>query len=191
MTSPATQYEQVKSLPFLNACINEGLRLHSTSAMGLPRVIPPGTVLEVCGETFGPGCILSVPSFTIHRDKAVWGEDVDAFRPERWLEAGVDVQAGVGTGQMSKAFNPFSYGPRYAIPRTRTTSDINDGSPRSFFFEYIAGHVLGAIWPAWSCRLSFLLSLPDMSLSCSNPTNRYVVSFVHSGPALSWLAMWL
>lgn len=112
MSSPATSYEKVKSLPYLNACINEGLRLHSTSAMGLPRVVPPGTVLEVCGEKFGPGSILSVPSFTVHRDKAVWGEDEDAFRPERWMEAGVDVQAGVGTGRMSKAFNPFSYGPR-------------------------------------------------------------------------------
>ncbi|KAF8760091.1 Cytochrome P450 monooxygenase [Rhizoctonia solani] len=112
MTTPATSFENVKSLPYLNACINEGLRLHATSSMGLPRVIPPGTVLEVCGEKFGPGSVLSVPSFTIHRDQAVWGEDVEAFRPERWIEAGTDVQAGVGTGPMAKAFNPFSYGPR-------------------------------------------------------------------------------
>ncbi|CAE6424331.1 unnamed protein product [Rhizoctonia solani] len=112
MPTPATSFEKVKSLPYLNACINEGLRLHATSAMGLPRVIPPGTVLEVCGEKFGPGSVLSVPSFTIHRDQDVWGEDVEAFRPERWLEAGADVQAGVGNGPMAKAFNPFSYGPR-------------------------------------------------------------------------------
>ncbi|KAJ7806569.1 hypothetical protein B0H14DRAFT_2875578, partial [Mycena olivaceomarginata] len=30
--------EQVKRLPYLDACINEGLRIHSTSALGLPRV---------------------------------------------------------------------------------------------------------------------------------------------------------
>jgi benzoate 4-monooxygenase len=80
--------------------------------MGLPRVIPPGTTVEVCGEKFGPGSVLSVPSFTIHRDQSVWGEDVEKFRPERWFEAGTDVQAGTGTGPMAKAFNPFSYGPR-------------------------------------------------------------------------------
>lgn len=124
MSSPATSYEKVKSLPYLNACINEGLRLHSTSAMGLPRVIPPGTVLEVCGEKFGPGSILSVPSFTVHRDKGVWGEEVEAFRPERWMEAGVDVQAGVGTGKMSKAFNPFSYGPRACVGRNLASMEL-------------------------------------------------------------------
>ncbi|KAG8713699.1 hypothetical protein FRC11_011368 [Ceratobasidium sp. 423] len=124
MPTPATSYEKVKSLPYLNACINEGLRLHATSSMGLPRVIPPGTVLEVCGEKFGPGSILSVPSFTIHRDQAIWGENVEAFRPERWLEAGVEVQAGVGTGPMAKAFNPFSYGPRACVGRNLASMEL-------------------------------------------------------------------
>ncbi|QRW16222.1 cytochrome P450 family protein [Rhizoctonia solani] len=124
MTTPATSFENVKSLPYLNACINEGLRLHATSSMGLPRVIPPGTVLEVCGEKFGPGSVLSVPSFTIHRDQAVWGEDVEAFRPERWIEAGTDVQAGVGTGPMAKAFNPFSYGPRACVGRNLASMEL-------------------------------------------------------------------
>ena len=50
------------------------------------------------------GAVLSVPTYTIHRDKAVWGEDADAFRPERWFEQDkVEVQ---------KTFNPFSFGPR-------------------------------------------------------------------------------
>lgn len=75
--------------------------------MGLPRVVPPGSVLEVCGERFGPGCVLSVPSFSIHRDESVWGEDVETFRPERWL----DEESGE-EGKMGRAFNPFSYGPR-------------------------------------------------------------------------------
>ncbi|QRV87850.1 cytochrome P450 family protein [Ceratobasidium sp. AG-Ba] len=114
--SPATTYDSVKSLPYLNACINEGLRLHSTSSMGLPRVIPPGTELEVAGEKFGPGCVLSVPSFTIHRDKEVWGEDVDAFRPERWFEE--------GSARMNKIFNPFSYGPRACVGRNLATMEL-------------------------------------------------------------------
>ncbi|KAG8737594.1 hypothetical protein FRC12_017082, partial [Ceratobasidium sp. 428] len=114
--SPATSYDAVKSLPYLNACINEGLRLHSTSAMGLPRVIPPGTELQVCGETFGPGCVLSVPSFTVHRSPEVWGEDVDAFRPERWFDD--------GAGKMNKAFNPFSYGPRACVGRNLASMEL-------------------------------------------------------------------
>lgn len=72
-------YEQVKRLTYLTAVINEGLRLHSTSAMGLPRVVPEGGV-TVAGRFFPQGAILSVPTYTIHRDPQVWGADVDKFR---------------------------------------------------------------------------------------------------------------
>ncbi|QRW02026.1 cytochrome P450 family protein [Ceratobasidium sp. AG-Ba] len=83
---------------------------------GSPTCNPPGTELEVAGEKFGPGCVLSVPSFTIHRDKEVWGEDVDAFRPERWFEE--------GSARMNKIFNPFSYGPRACVGRNLATMEL-------------------------------------------------------------------
>ena len=103
---PVSTFEQVKRLPYLEAVINEGLRLHSTSGIGLPRVVPEGG-LTVCGRFFPEGTVLSVPSYTIHRDKEVWGEDADAFRPERWFER--DEKA------IQKTFNPFSFGPRYVV----------------------------------------------------------------------------
>lgn len=34
--------DEVKHLPYLDACINEALRIHSTSALGLPRMVPEG-----------------------------------------------------------------------------------------------------------------------------------------------------
>ncbi|KXN92561.1 Benzoate 4-monooxygenase [Leucoagaricus sp. SymC.cos] len=106
---------QVKHLPYLEACINEGLRLHSTSSLGLPRVIPEGG-LTVCGQYFPEGTILSVPSFTIHRDPAVWGEDVEAYRPERWFEGD---QAAI-----QKTFNPFSVGPRGCVGRNLASLEL-------------------------------------------------------------------
>jgi benzoate 4-monooxygenase len=97
-------FDLVKRLPYLEAVINETLRIHSTSGIGLPRIVPPGGV-TVGGRFFPEGTILSVPSYTIHRDPAAWGEDVEAFRPERWFERDKDV--------LQAAFNPFSYGPRW------------------------------------------------------------------------------
>lgn len=94
---------QVKNLPYLDACINEGMRMHSTSALGLPRVVPEGG-LTIHSQYFPEGTILSVPSYSIHRDPTVWGEDAEEYRPERWFER--DPVA------MQKSFNPFSYGPR-------------------------------------------------------------------------------
>ncbi|KDQ19990.1 hypothetical protein BOTBODRAFT_27392 [Botryobasidium botryosum FD-172 SS1] len=111
----ATSYEQVKRLRYLDACINEGLRLHSTSSMGLPRIVPAGG-LEVSGRFFPPGSVLSVPSYTIHRDPEVWGEDVEEYRPERWLVE--------DDTMIQKTFNPFSFGPRACVGRNLASMEL-------------------------------------------------------------------
>ncbi|GAA5875305.1 hypothetical protein JCM3774_005774 [Rhodotorula dairenensis] len=105
----ALDYEDVKALPYLDACINEALRLHSTSAMGLPRIMTKPT--EFDGEVFPPGTILSVPSYSIHRIKKIWGNDPEEYRPERWLESAEK------TRELEKALNIFSYGPRSCVGR--------------------------------------------------------------------------
>ncbi|KAK0501635.1 cytochrome P450 monooxygenase [Armillaria luteobubalina] len=87
------------------AVINEGLRLHSTVAMGLPRVAPEGG-MTILGNYF-PG---------VHRDLVVFGDDVEDFRPERWFECD---SAGV-----SKAFSPFSVGPRACIGRNLANLEL-------------------------------------------------------------------
>ena len=102
--NPASSYEVVKNLPYLNAVINEGLRMHSTSAIGLPRIVPEGG-MTIQNHFFEQGTVLSVPSYTIHRDVGVWGDDASVFRPERWFEGDADA--------MQRTFNPFSYGPRF------------------------------------------------------------------------------
>ncbi|KAF5344797.1 hypothetical protein D9758_014423 [Tetrapyrgos nigripes] len=112
-TGPVS-YDLVKNLPYLHACINEGLRLFSTVPIGLPRSVPEGG-MTFMGHFFPEGTILSVPSYTTHRDPTVWGGDpgdVEFYRPERWLEADKET-----LGMMNKAFIPFSVGPRACIGR--------------------------------------------------------------------------
>jgi len=112
---PVATFEQVKKLTYLQAVIDEALRIHSTSGIGLPRIAPEDGL--TVGEHFFPeGTVLSVPTFTIHRDKAVWGEDVEAFRPERWFEQ--DKTA------IQKTFNPFSFGPRSCVGRNLANMEL-------------------------------------------------------------------
>ncbi|CAE6446559.1 unnamed protein product [Rhizoctonia solani] len=101
-------HEQVKDLPYLNACIKEALRLYSTVGLGLPRVVPAGKTLMVAGEVFNEGSIISVPSYSTNRS-SVWGSDSEKYRPERWLEN--------GSASLNKYFVPFSTGPRACIGR--------------------------------------------------------------------------
>ncbi|KAI1506410.1 cytochrome P450 [Biscogniauxia marginata] len=102
-------YEVVRNLPYLEAVINETLRIHSTSGIGLPREIPPESKgIELLGHYFPPGTVMSVPTYTIHHSKEIWGPDADEFRPERWENV---------TPRQKNAFIPFSYGPRACVGR--------------------------------------------------------------------------
>lgn len=101
-------YAQVKDLPYLDAVIKETMRIHSTSSLGLPRVVPPGPGVEISSTRFPQGTVLSVPAYTIHHSPAIWGPDADVFRPERWADV---------TDAQKAAFIPFSYGPRACVGR--------------------------------------------------------------------------
>jgi benzoate 4-monooxygenase len=101
-------FEQVRNLPFLRRCIDEGMRLHSTSALGLPRIVTSPTGVQYNENLFPAGTVLSVPSYSIHHDAEVWGDDVEDFRPDRWLPENL-------TERQKNCFNPFSYGPRACV----------------------------------------------------------------------------
>lgn len=102
-------YDMVKNLPYMEKVINETLRHHSTSGIGLPREIPLDSQgVHLHGYYFPPGTVLSVPTYTIHHSKEIWGPDAMEFRPERWEKL---------TDRQKNAFIPFSYGPRACVGR--------------------------------------------------------------------------
>lgn len=89
--------------------MKETLRIHTANSSGLPRVVPPGPDIEICGHMFPAGTVLSVPAYTLHHDKSIWGPDAECFRPERFLEPLTALQ--------EKAYIPWSIGPRACIGR--------------------------------------------------------------------------
>ncbi|KAJ6186722.1 hypothetical protein N7519_008023 [Penicillium mononematosum] len=104
-------HAMVKEIPYLQWVIWETMRIHSTSSMGLPREIPAGSgPVVICGHTFKAGDVLSVPSYTIHRSKEIWGADAEQFVPERWSPERL-------TARQKAAFIPFSHGPRACVGR--------------------------------------------------------------------------
>ncbi|TFK57629.1 cytochrome P450 [Heliocybe sulcata] len=79
--NPRPDYRTLKDLKYLDCVVQEGL-----------RVLPPvpvtyrkaGKDLWLDGVHVPKGTLFSIPIRAINTWKAVWGEDAEIFRPERW-----------------------------------------------------------------------------------------------------------
>ncbi|KAJ9622844.1 hypothetical protein H2204_011453 [Knufia peltigerae] len=95
-------YEQASQLTYLNACIEETLRLWGPFNVGFPRVSPGKQI----GGVFVPaGTVVANVAYSTHRDPNYFPNPLE-FVPERWLNASSDMKA------MAK---PFGHGPRNCI----------------------------------------------------------------------------
>ncbi|KAH4855712.1 hypothetical protein HBH75_080600 [Parastagonospora nodorum] len=101
-------FEAGFGMPYLQACIYEALRMHPAVGMALPRVVPPDG-FEVEGVYLPGGTIIGANPWVIHRQKEIFGDDCDIFRPERWLEG--------DRGQLDRFFFAFGAGARMCLGR--------------------------------------------------------------------------
>jgi cytochrome P450 len=85
LSTPHIAYNEAIKLPYLAACIKEGIRMHPITGVSFPRHAPPSGCMV--GGYYIPGnARIGVNPAVIHFDKTVFGEDADHFRPERWVE---------------------------------------------------------------------------------------------------------
>ena len=119
-----TPYSEASKLQYLDACLKETFRIHP--ALGgqlLERLVPPGGA-NVCGEWIPGGTIVSCNAWTIHRHKPTFGEDVESFRPERWID-GSNEQVSA----MNKALLAFGAGPNTCIGNNIAKLEIYKAVP--------------------------------------------------------------
>jgi cytochrome P450 len=82
---------QVDSLPYLNAIIQEAVRLHPGVMARQVRISPEVPVVytdKKKGETYviPPNTVTSMSPLDTHMHPAAFGEDAYAFRPQRWID---------------------------------------------------------------------------------------------------------
>lgn len=75
-----------KSLPYLQACMAEGLRLcPPVAALSYMEVPSSGDIID--GIRIPPGTKVGPSWWQLSRDKDTYGENAHMFRPERWTLA--------------------------------------------------------------------------------------------------------
>ena len=97
-------------LPYLNAVINETLRLLPPLAFGAPRDAPAGGAV-VDGHAVPGGTVVHASLWRLHRAPRRW-RDARAFRPERWLPGAAGFEA-----DERDAFHPFLEGRHACLGR--------------------------------------------------------------------------
>ncbi|KIJ41466.1 hypothetical protein M422DRAFT_172113, partial [Sphaerobolus stellatus SS14] len=97
-------------LPYVDACVQEALRLTPPVPAGPPRFTKTGN--QILGKYIPPGTTVACPFYTLHHDSQNFVKP-NQFIPERWLSDhnGNDKFEPHNT----EAFIPFSYGPGVCI----------------------------------------------------------------------------
>ncbi|KAH6855974.1 cytochrome P450 [Chaetomium sp. MPI-CAGE-AT-0009] len=114
---------QAQNLPYLQACLKEAMRVRPAVGLNITRVVPPEGA-ELDGHFFPGGTTIACNGWVLHRDKEVFGQDADDFRPERWLEDEERAK------RMERYMFQFGGGSHLCIGRNLALLEINKVVPR-------------------------------------------------------------
>lgn len=84
-------YDNAVQLQYTQASIKEAQRLHPVIGMSLPRRVPRGEGMTVHGLLVPPGTTVGCNPVSLHRNTDIFGQDAEAYRPDRWLDRREDM----------------------------------------------------------------------------------------------------
>lgn len=118
LSSPIPTFEEIKKLPYFSACHRETLRYQPSTPMIIPRYVSSdGLYLD--GKWVPPGTEIGANPYVIHRDKGVFGNDAEEFRPGRWLEDPEKEK------EMERYILTWGYGPRICLGKNIALLETN------------------------------------------------------------------
>lgn len=78
-------FQEAQHLLYFQAALKEAMRMRPGVGLNITRHVPPHGA-EIDGKKYPGGMRVALNGWVLHRDRSVFGQDADDFRPERWLE---------------------------------------------------------------------------------------------------------
>ncbi|KIV90486.1 hypothetical protein PV10_07788 [Exophiala mesophila] len=147
--SELVTYEESQTLRYLQAVIKEAMRLHPSIAFPLERVVPQEGA-RIGNYSLPHGTVVGVLPPLINRNKAVFGDDVDTFRPERWINADPE-----HLKTMERFYTTFGHGSRGCIGKNIALLEICKFVPevlRRFDLEWASPSDTWTLTAGWFWR---------------------------------------
>jgi len=152
-------YNTARQLPYLEATVREAIRVHPAVAMLLERYVPEGGITLPDGSYVPAGAAVGLNPWVLNRNKGVWGEDVDAFRPERWLqqEGETDEQYKERMRKWNAYDLGFGNGSRICLGRNLAIAEIYKITAtlmNRYEFELVDPSAEWTVWGSWFTKQS-------------------------------------
>ncbi|EWZ52251.1 hypothetical protein FOZG_02044 [Fusarium oxysporum Fo47] len=149
-------HQNLSKLSYLQACINESMRLYPLLPSGLQRITPPEG-LQVGSIRLPGDTIVSIPSYAFNRDERLF-KNADQFIPERWTTM-------TELTRDSSLFTPFSIGKYSCVGRQLGLMEIRFVASQILrVFDVKLANCNTAKEFASGLRDSFTLACPSLHL---------------------------
>lgn len=137
-------FKEAQDLPYLQAVIKEGLRIHPATGLGLQRTVPsPGS--HIAGHFFPAGSTIGINAWVAHQNTSIYGLDASSWRPERWIE----FEEQGRTGEVEKYFLAFGLGSRTCFGKNISLLEMSKLVPfvlRKFDFQLATEEMRNGTW---------------------------------------------
>jgi cytochrome P450 len=148
-------FDECQSLVYLEACINEALRLHPSGAF-LRRFAAKDSTLKD-GTFIAKDTTIVIPPYAMGRLTSLWGKNALEYLPERWLEDDGKTVKNVS----SFIFTVFGAGPRQCPGKNFSIMEI-----KMLVSSLIARCHFERVFPAMDKPVDYAMTL---TLTLKNP----------------------
>ncbi|RLL98773.1 hypothetical protein CFD26_105148 [Aspergillus turcosus] len=158
----------IATLPYLNAVLEESLRIYPPIPAMLPRLVPEEGAM-INGEYVPAGTSVSISLWSTFHSSTNF-HDPESFIPERWLAHEEETNGRFATDR-KEAFQPFSYGPRNCLGQHLANAEMR------LILAKVIWHLDMELCPEsedWADQESYnLWSRPPLKVTISRADGRY------------------